>query len=167
MLLKSIRKFLFLLLILSAVVIIFLSLLGYLSFIIVLTGSMEPTVPRGSLAVVFKSNDYGVGDVVLFKAYDRLILHRIIDSVEGYFLTKGDASASRDAWKLTNDNIVGELYMVIPNLGFVLSGLRKPLIFALLTTLIYLLFELSSYKSPKNVCEKRTVALTGNENSGF
>lgn len=148
---KYFRKFLSVFLIFSAVSIIVLSLLGYVSFAVVVTGSMEPTVPRGSLAVVFKSNDYGVGDVVLFKAYNRLILHRIVGLEDGCFLTKGDANANRDAWELASDNVVGKLYIVIPYVGLVINGLRQPLIFASLMTLLYLLFELRSDNSPKTV----------------
>ena len=148
---KSFRKFLSIFLISLAVSVIVLSLLGYLSFAIVVSGSMEPTVPRGSLAVVFKSGDYGVGDVVLFKAYNRLILHRIVGLEDGCFLTKGDANVNRDAWGVVDENIVGELYLVVPYLGFVVNGLRRPLVFAVLITLLYLFFELRGGNSSKSV----------------
>ena len=75
----------------------------------VLTGSMEPAIPTGSLAFVVpvRANEIAVGDVITFhhpNSADTYVTHRVT-RVEGAgaartFVTKGDANALEDAWQV-------------------------------------------------------------------
>ncbi len=60
----------------------------------VVTESMEPTVPRGSLVIIRSSSgmDYMLGDVVLANYESIPLLHRIvdIDYSQGKLVTRGD-----------------------------------------------------------------------------
>lgn len=132
----------FFVLIISIFVVCVLVLSGHLSFIIVVSDSMEPSVPRGSFALVVRTNDYGVGDVILFKVYSKPVLHRIVDVENGYYRTKGDRNTLRDPWRVAFEAVGGELVIAVPNLGYIFWILRKPLNFALSITLIFVIMEL-------------------------
>src|SRR5689334_2948941 len=51
---------------------------GMQSFV-VLTGSMNPTMPVGSIVYTVKQPAYKVGDVIAFKRGDINVTHRVVD----------------------------------------------------------------------------------------
>lgn len=120
--------------------------LGYLSLLVVLADSMEPTMPRGSLAIAVKTNGYNVGDIVLFKVYGRHILHRIVSTEDGCYRTKGDNNICRDPWRVPIDAVRGKLITAIPCLGYIFWALKRPIYFATFVTLMYATFELRDWK---------------------
>ncbi|MEB3861306.1 MAG: signal peptidase I [Desulfurococcales archaeon] len=82
----------------------------------VATGSMEPTVPPGSLVVVRRSTgmDYMVGDIVLANYESIPLLHRVIgiDYTGGKLVTKGD---NRDTVEvLALDKVEGVMVAGLP-----------------------------------------------------
>lgn len=104
----------------------------------VLTGSMEPAIPTGSLAVVVpvRGADVAVGDVITFthplrpSAY---VTHRVAAIDEGpsgrVFVTQGDANALPDEWRVSGDGDGWRLAFALPWLGgmlvaFATSALR-------------------------------------------
>lgn len=95
----------------------------------VLTGSMEPTIPVGSL-VFSKYTDpvaLSVGDIVVF--YDGTssvpITHRIIGNQvdEGTITTQGDANPMPDMAPIYYQNIIGKVILHIPGAGKILIPL--------------------------------------------
>lgn len=114
--------------------------LGGWRLAVVLSGSMEPTIPTGSLVLTHaeQSNQYQVGDIVSFIApthgYPR-VTHRIIQlyrSLNGRQLvrTKGDANKGEDTWLLSREGILGKSVLVVPRLGYLLWTLHTPIGFA-------------------------------------
>lgn len=85
----------------------------------IVSGSMEPTIPVGSLAFV----DVGdrspkVRDVVAFRAGGQVVTHRVVDvSLDGY-VTKGDANETRDPNVLQGSQVLGVYRTHVPVLGF-------------------------------------------------
>jgi signal peptidase len=71
-------------------------------FSVIMTGSMEPTIPVGSIVTIKKVNpEYvKVGDIITFKAGESTVMHRVIDKIvengSYYFRTKGDANEVPD-----------------------------------------------------------------------
>ena len=66
-----------------------------------LTGkSMEPALPSNAICYFEHADDYNVGDVVIFPAYEGsdliLVDHRIVSENETHYITKGDANAIAD-----------------------------------------------------------------------
>ncbi|MCQ2483977.1 MAG: signal peptidase I [Clostridia bacterium] len=109
-------------------------LMGYQSYSIE-TGSMEPTIPRGSMVYVKPISDpseYCVDDVVTFSANDEQgsFTHRIvrIDSEKRTFETQGDANADIDISPTPFEFAVGKVQFAIPLLGFIAGFLRKTVI---------------------------------------
>ncbi len=64
---------------------------------VVVTGSMEPYVPRGSIVVVrkvYSPGEVGLGDVVAYRVGDYKILHRVVGFADEGVVAKGDAVAN-------------------------------------------------------------------------
>lgn len=97
------------------------------------TGSMEPTMPVGSLIVASAVDpaDLRVGDVVTVTlAGGSSLTHRINAIVEQddgrMFELKGDANAIHDPVLIVADQVVGRVDVTIPLLGFLLAMLSMP-----------------------------------------
>ena len=77
------------------------------------TGSMEPSIKPLDLVIIVKSDDYKVGDIIMFCIYDECIAHRII-SIDGEIITtKGDASPQPDT-PIIKDIVRGKAIAIIP-----------------------------------------------------
>jgi len=93
---------------------------------IVHTGSMEPTIgPRS--AVLVRTGEYRVGQVVTFTVAGEVITHRLksIDS-SGRMTTKGDGNSTDDPWLLTKKDIIGGVIASPPEVGYWLMYLKNP-----------------------------------------
>ena len=108
----------------------------------VLSGSMEPEYPVGSLIFVKAADPEAIreGDVITFRLSETLTAtHRVIGVERGEdgalnFQTKGDANAAADARPVHEKNVVGRPVFKIPYLGYFASMVQNPPIrFALLT----------------------------------
>jgi signal peptidase len=92
----------------------------------VLTGSMEPVIPTGSLAVVVpvRGEELAVGDVITFERPQSprtYITHRIVaieDAGGGRALvTKGDANVLEDPWRVVGDGTGWRFAFTLPLVG--------------------------------------------------
>ncbi len=99
------------------------------------TGSMEPTIPEGSMVYVKpceKFEDYKVNDVVTFTdpKTSQSFTHRIvqIDSDNGDFTTKGDANEAPDISPTNVSLAVGVVQFSVPFLGYVAMFLRSTVV---------------------------------------
>ena len=88
------------------------------------SGSMTGTINKGD-AIIYKRLDNQVinmGDVVVFRKENKLIVHRIIDIVgigqdEFVYYTKGDANVTPDGYPLRRSDIVGKVTTRIKYIG--------------------------------------------------
>ncbi|MDO4518931.1 MAG: signal peptidase I [Eubacteriales bacterium] len=131
------------------------------SFLIVLSGSMEPKIPTGSVICLHKNvQKFNIGDVVTYEcgtpvndqysdfSHTEFVTHRICDVIEkdkkSYFRTKGDANKDPDGILITPNEIQGKVLFAIPYLGYWIVYLRTHskmitiFVFIILSTLIYL-----------------------------
>ena len=106
---------------------------GYRLFV-VKSGSMEPTIPTGSLILSQPQPSYGVGDVVTYGSLirkDSTITHRIVDvktlGEAQYFVTKGDANPVADDQPIPPSGILGKHQATIPLLGYPIGFASEPL----------------------------------------
>lgn len=105
-------------------------------FSVVMSGSMEPTIPVGSIVIIKKVNpeDVKVGDVIAFRTGESRVIHRVIEKVESgsfYLRTKGDANEDPDPWILKPKDVCGALLLTIPYYGYLLHFAGTPIGFAL------------------------------------
>lgn len=98
----------------------------------VLSGSMEPEMPVGSLIYVKEGapEDVREGDIIAFYGSlddSGIITHRAVKNnvVSGTFQTKGDANAKADPMPVPYDNYIGSVVWTIPHIGKVLTCLTS------------------------------------------
>jgi signal peptidase I len=114
----------------------------------VLSGSMEPTLPVGSLAVLKEvpASDVERGDVVAFSTpgqEDSITTHRIAAVERGgsrtVYRTRGDANTADDPWGLSQRGAMGELVVDVPYAGYVTRWLAQREVHAAVVILASLL----------------------------
>lgn len=95
----------------------------------VLSGSMEPKLPVGSLIFVQKTgfDKIQAGDIVTFVRNEELEVatHRVVsvDTAARCLTTKGDANNIVDGSPVQEANIVGVVLFCVPGLGYFLNGI--------------------------------------------
>lgn len=113
-------------------------LLGWRPMII-LSGSMEPTISVGDVVLISDvptGQTYGDGMVVAFETVtvdDEPIIkmHRIVETRDDGFVTQGDANADRDSGTLTESEIQGAGRLLVPFIGLPVYWMgRDPLALA-------------------------------------
>lgn len=130
----------------------------------VLTGSMSPAIPAGSVIVVtaIAPKDVRVGDVVTYQAPipdQRVVTHRVVAVEEPgahpVLVTKGDRNVGVDPWKArVESDQVWRVRFRVPFVGRILVGLRAGW-FRLFSTfvvplLIALLWVRELWKTPSS-----------------
>lgn len=95
------------------------------SLLAVGSGSMEPSLYRGDMVLVEKSDNYGKmreGEVLVYWYGEVVMVHRITEVMEendGYaFQTKGDNNASNDNWQVPQADVIGLAKGRIAMLGY-------------------------------------------------
>jgi signal peptidase I len=116
----------------------------------VLTGSMTPAYPPGTLVVVrpVDPDQIAVGDVVTYQLRSgepTVVTHRVVsvgvDTTTGepVFRTQGDANASPDLEPVQPVQVRGRLWYAVPHLGRVsawLTGRQRQLLVDLVAALL-------------------------------
>lgn len=94
--------------------------LGY-ETITVMSGSMEPAIHTGAMAIVDTNASYdevAVNDVVAHESPMGLVAHRAISVTDKGIETKGDANDNSDGISTTQDNFYGIILFTIPGIGY-------------------------------------------------
>lgn len=106
----------------------------------VLSGSMEPTFSRGTLLLVKETDEFQVGDIVVYQSGNELIVHRITALNGKQVTTQGDANNVADP-VFSEEEIKGVVISWIPHLGTAVSLLRTPAGIILILVIAFLLVE--------------------------
>lgn len=105
------------------------------STLTVLSGSMEPTLPVGSVVVVRPQPVEGIaaGDIVTFLARDpgsdatRVVTHRVVEVLPGpEFRTRGDANPDPDPGLVAPADVRGVEWYAVPWVGSAMEFVRTP-----------------------------------------
>lgn len=109
------------------------------AILVVLTGSMEPTIKSGEMIIIKEQTDYNVDDIVTYKE-DRnfFITHRIINKYEDKYETKGDNNNLIDE-PIDKDQIEGKVIYHSKVCGFFILYLLKPI--TLIVIIIFIVKE--------------------------
>ena len=114
--------------ILLAVVLIVLHLSGIRPYIVI-TGSMSPTIPVGSICMVNHNIPYCdiiAGDIISFKVGESMqVMHRAVRVDSDGIITQGDANNVEDTSKVTEENYLGKTILSIPKLGIIVTFLKS------------------------------------------
>ena len=97
----------------------------------IISGSMEPEYPVGSLICVkeIDSREVAVGDVITYVLPSGTpSTHRVIkvSADHEYFYTKGDANEKADTSPVFYKNVIGTPVLTIPYLGYVAYVVQSP-----------------------------------------
>ena len=92
------------------------------------TGSMEDNIHVGDYVLIYRKNNYNVGDVVTYKKNNYFITHRIIRKDNNQIVTKGDANNTEDE-TIDISDIVGKVIIsggilnIIVNYKFAIAAI--------------------------------------------
>jgi len=133
--LKIINTLIVLIVVLAAVALVGVKFFG-IQIYTVLSGSMEPEYPTGSLIYVKETDPQELkeGDVITFMLSESTTAtHRIVEVIPGEpspgqisFRTKGDANEYEDAGLVDGRNVIGTPVLTIPKLGFTVNKIQTP-----------------------------------------
>ena len=118
---------------------------------VVVSNSMYPYLEINDLIIIEKTNDYEVGDVIVYDDGSVLVVHRLVEIDDKTFVAKGDANDSNDREYSVN-LIKGEVVKIIPNMGVIQEFLANPFVKLAGLAIAFFLFELSfkmDKKKPK------------------
>lgn len=131
--------------------------LGLQSFVVV-SGSMDPALPVGSVIYTVQQPSYKIGDVISFKDGKRTITHRIADvKIDGEnisYVTKGDANKTPDTIPVLKSQVLGKEVLHAFHVGKLIYFLKTIPGFLLLIILPSLLFIGAELWSIKKEFEK-------------
>ncbi len=130
---------------------------GGFKSLVVLSGSMEPSIKTGSVVVTKPAESYSVGDVVTInKKLGEVdhVTHRIVEKEGRRVVTKGDANDSPDNWQLTTGDIQGRVLFSVPYLGYAVNFAKSQRGFFLLVILPAILIILNEVWEIKKELEK-------------
>ena len=85
------------------------------------SGSMEPIIYTGDAVVLSKvkeDTELKVDDIVAYEEGDKIIVHRIIEIKDDYYITKGDNNNTRDKRNIKREEIKGKFMFRIPYLSY-------------------------------------------------
>jgi len=135
---KTLRMLTTLLVCLAILFAFFISIIQLFGFDLygVLTGSMKPAIPPGSMIYLRDADPdtLRIGDVITYSVSPNIMAtHRIVDIIPDEnnpsffrFQTKGDANPAVDAVLVEPKKIIGKVAFSIPLLGSVAHFIQKP-----------------------------------------
>lgn len=123
--------------------------IGGYTYLIVLSGSMEPAISAGDVIIIHRQDSYTPGEIITFADDGALTTHRITAVTGEGYRTQGDANNAPDQLLIPSEAIQGRVVAVIPRLGQALLFLRRPAGLLLLLALggaVFLAAETHTHK---------------------
>jgi signal peptidase len=132
---------------------------------VVLSGSMEPKVPTGSLCFInvhVKYENIKKGDVIAFKMDDgTLVTHRAVEITDEGIVTKGDANSANDLAVTTASSYVGKNIGSVPYAGYVVKTIQTTKGKVILGTFVVVLFVIGFLMGdPKKKNNKEVLSIS-------
>ena len=97
----------------------------------VVSDSMTPRIPKGSLVFVrsAEAGEIRAGEVIAYDSYGAVTVHRVKENrtLEGEFITKGDANEEEDLAPVPYSALIGRVERSVPYLGELTSMMSSPL----------------------------------------
>ena len=124
---------------------------------IVSSGSMEPSLPVGSLCMIdtkYPIENVKINDIIVYYVKKQKVIHRVYNIQDGIIQTKGDANANVDRASITEENYYGRYLFSIPMIGYLITQFQSTIgriVFVSLMVLLYSFwyFVNSSYQKER------------------
>ena len=117
------------LILIIGIIFIFLFIIGIKPYI-VLSGSMEPTIKKGSLSFINTHKHYSEvenGDIIAYISPNgEKVTHRVIRITEEGFETKGDKNNVSDGFLTNKETYIGKNIFSIPGVGYAMQIIQTP-----------------------------------------
>lgn len=144
---KILMNIIIIILVLVAGILFVPRLFGYENFAVI-SGSMEPNMPVGSIVYSHLEdfNNIKVDDVISFKVNsETMVTHRVVEinQDDQSFITKGDANDVNDAEPVNYSQVIGVVHFCIPILGYIAMYLRTPLGIAAIFGIVFIILLLN------------------------
>lgn len=97
-----------------------ISIFNKIGLAVVVSDSMEPVLSVNDLIVINKKDNYQVGDIIVYRFNNELIVHRIVKINQEQIVTKGDANKYEDN-AISLDKVYGKLGFSIPYVGGIVN----------------------------------------------
>lgn len=133
----------------------------------VLTGSMEPKIPKGSVVINqwTDQKNLKVDDIITYQHPSdkkiNYITHRIVKidktGLLWRFETKGDANPASDFGLVTQAGTEGKAILIIPLIGYLIEFFKTPVGFILLIALPLLIFIVRQIRDVLRLWQKRVI----------
>lgn len=93
----------------------------------VLSGSMEPVIHTGSLVYIQEMDEAPAEyEIIAYEAGDGIpVVHRVVEVVDGGYITKGDANELPDGNVVVPDKVLGKCILTVPQAGYLLSSIQN------------------------------------------
>ena len=101
--------------------------------------SMEPGFTAGDLAILRPAGDYAAGDVIAYRSESlgTTVMHRIVDGdAASGFVVQGDNNSWLDEDRPSGADVLGRLWLRVPQGGKALEALRSPWVLALVAVAV-------------------------------
>jgi signal peptidase I len=125
---------------------------GGQSYYVIINGnSMEPLFHKGDLVVLKSAQQFGVGDIVVYK-YPGIgnVIHRIISVSGTHYQIKGDNNSWIDGYSPQKNEIIAKYWFSITGVGTIIGKLKSPWIIAGIVGFITLILGLSMITQKTN-----------------
>ncbi len=109
------------------VLVLILPLFTPYRIMVVLSGSMAPTLRVGDAALIRSGvTSIHEGDIITFRREGELVTHRVVEVESGELVTRGDANNAPDAWTAPISAVEGVYVLRLPLLGYLVWFARQP-----------------------------------------
>jgi signal peptidase I len=121
---------------------------GPLTYVIVNGKSMEPGFILGDLVLVREEPVYSAGDAVVYHdpELQQFVFHRVVGMETDRFILQGDNNGWFDSYRPTQNEIVGKLWLHVPNFGKLINWVRVPVNAAITAGLFGVLLMMDLFK---------------------
>lgn len=114
----------------------------------VISGSMEPNIPVGSVVIALKTDPKTLqkDDIITYQLNgSSLVTHRVVsvDQEKQTIVTKGDANESNDSLPVAFSQVVGQVNFHLPYLGYIIMNIKTPLGIAGICGVIFVIILLN------------------------
>ena len=95
--------------------------------VVVVSGSMEPEIAVGSVALVDGDmKEPEIGDVIAYRNGKNVVTHRVVGERDVGYVTKGDSNVVEDPALVSSTQLEGTIVYAIPGAGKAISYIRTP-----------------------------------------
>jgi len=138
----------------------------------VLSPSMSPTIPMGSIVVIEPANvpEIRVGEVITYGSMEfpgSTVTHRVIEVLNQEsnpaFRTQGDANDAPDLDPVPSSLVLGRVIFHLPLIGFIIQFIRKPVGFLLVILIPAVMVLVGEVQELLNLKKKAKRTIHANE----